>query len=157
MLPPLGACIAMRMHWRISSSVTASAVKRRTARVVVSASKRSMIVPPPRRASSASLEHGRTLLADRRERFLMILAAERDELERRRGVERDVQRILYELVHRELGVADRERRARSEARRERHRLRVERRRWDDAVHEADALRLRGAERVAGEQILLGAR
>src|SRR5205085_8703224 len=98
MLPPLGACVAMRMHWRISSSVTGSAVKRRTARVVVSASKRSMIAPRTQR--SASPEDGQALLTDRRERLLVVLAAEGDELERRRRVERNVQRILHELVHR---------------------------------------------------------
>ena len=42
MFPPLGACVAARMHVMISSSLTGVSLKRRIARVVSSASKTSI-------------------------------------------------------------------------------------------------------------------
>src|SRR5205823_14741735 len=53
----------------------------------------------PRRHPSASpsLEHG-PLLAERRQRLAVVLAVEGQELERRRGVEGDVERLLDQQV-----------------------------------------------------------
>src|SRR5678815_1096577 len=102
MLPPLGPCAAARMQVRISSSVTGTSAKRRTARVVSMASNRSI---------SASFEFGFALLLPGGERFLVVVALEGDQLERGRGVEGDVERVLDQLVDRQLGVAQGERRA----------------------------------------------
>src|SRR5207247_9960905 len=54
----------------------------------------------PRRHPSASpsLEHGWPLLAERRQRLTVVLAVEGQELERRRGVEGDVERLLDQQV-----------------------------------------------------------
>src|SRR5262249_61777491 len=51
---------------------------------------------------SATFEHRRALLAQRRQRFLVVLALEGDQLERRRGVEGDVERLLHQLFGFEL-------------------------------------------------------
>src|SRR5438445_6650853 len=98
MLPPLGACTAARRHVRSSSSVTASSVKRRMARVVRIASCTSTVGP------SASAELGGSPLSHGAQRLLMVVAEEREQLERGRGVERDVQRVLHQLVDRDLRV-----------------------------------------------------
>src|SRR5437879_6068270 len=87
----------------------------------------------------------------------MVLAVEGQQLERRRGVEGDVERILHELVDGELRVAHRERRAGGESRGERHGRGVELGGRHHVVHEPDALGLGGGERVARQQVLLGAR
>src|SRR5690606_11893631 len=110
-----------------------------------------------RTASSAAGEPRRSLLAQRRQRLAVVLAAEGHELERGRGVEGDVERVLQKLVHRELGVAYRERRAGREAVRELERALLQLLGRHDEVDEPDALRLCGWNRVAGQQVLLRAR
>src|SRR5262245_18499488 len=90
---------------------------------------------------SATLECRRPLLAQCRQRFLVVLALEGDQLERRRGVEGDVERILHELVDCELRLVHGERGTRDEAFRERHGFAVEVCGGNHPVHESDALGL----------------
>src|SRR5919197_3374378 len=105
---------------------------------------------PAYQSISRPREHGLLLGAERAQRLAVIGAGERQHLQRRRVVERRRQRLLDQLVDRELGVAHGQRRALREPLRERQRLvppLLSRHRVGD---EAEPLGVGGGQRVAGE-------